>query len=168
MFFKRQYDYKIIDKNVTEEEIKEVLKENNIHLSIEDPSGKWAGFSNYYALKNGFNNMKSGSFAYMTSLFLSGLGASCGTEMYYKEEEIEYTLYQAVQNITHLQDLTEQEKAKMVFDFIFNFYKLDADNYERVYTTFTMKLTYSEYEKFINVEGETKADKFRTLLANYE
>jgi len=168
MFFKRQYDYTIIDKNVTEEEIKEVLKENNIHLSIEDPSGKWAGFSHYYGIKNGFNTVKSGSFAHMVSLFLTGLGASCGTEMYYKEEEIEFTLLQAITNMMKLQDITEENKAKMVFEFIFNFYQSDAELYEKTFTTFTMKLTYSEYEKFNNVQGETKADKFRTLLANYE
>ena len=168
MFFKEQYEYKIIDNEVTEAEKQQALHENNIDLQMTDAPSRWAGFSHYYGIKNGFNTVKSGSFAHMASLFLTGLGCSCGTELYYKEEEIEFTLHQAVANMMQLQDLTEEQKAKMVFEFIFNFYQVDAEIYEKTFTTFTMKLTYSEYEKFEQVEGETKADKFRRLLSNYQ
>ena len=44
-FWKKEYNYKIIDDTVTEKELQEFLRENYICLDIVDNSTAWAAFA---------------------------------------------------------------------------------------------------------------------------
>ena len=91
-FWKKEYNYKIIDDTVSTEYLHIVLERNNIELSIVDNPTEWCAFAHSYGLKHGFNPIHSASFAYMVSMFLGGIGINGGTDAYIKEETIEKEL----------------------------------------------------------------------------
>ena len=105
-FWKKEYNYKIIDDTVSEKELQEFLRENNIFLDIVDNSTAWAAFAHIYGLQHGFNPIHTASFAYMVSMFLGGIGISAGTDAYIKEETIEKELLNTYNEINK-QNVTE-------------------------------------------------------------
>ena len=44
-FWKKEYNYKIIDNTVSEKELQEFLRKNYIHMDIVDNSTAWAAFA---------------------------------------------------------------------------------------------------------------------------
>lgn len=83
--------------------------------------------------------------------------------MYIDEESIEYKCVEALNEIRE-ENLTEEEEVKIFFDFILNLYKWDIDQYSHKTRTVNVRLTERQYERFMEVEGETKTDKFINLL----
>ena len=51
-FWKKEYNYKIIDNTISEKELQEFLRKNYICLDIVDNSTAWAAFAQYYGRKN--------------------------------------------------------------------------------------------------------------------
>ena len=162
-FWENEYNYKIIDDTVSEKELQEFLRENEICLDIVDNSTAWAAFAQYYGRKNGFNPIHSSSFAYIVSLFMTGMGISASTEAYIKEETLELNLVDYY-NQLQSEDSSETEKVIKMFNHIFKVYSEDISEYEYSTERLSFKLTPSEMKKFQSLEGKNNKEKFKTLL----
>lgn len=165
MFWKENYDYTLIDKNMTDEILNEFLKENGISLQIVDNSTRWCAFAQYYAHQHDFDVIKATSFSYIVSLFMTGMGISASTEMYFKEESLEYDLIDYLNQIkSEISD--EEEQVKEMFNHIFEVYDNHISDYEYATERLSFKLTPSEMQKFQDVEGKNNKEKFKNLMRN--
>lgn len=163
MFWNEVYEYTIIDDSVSEKELQEFLRENDIYLDIVDNSTAWAAFAQYYGRKNELSIINATSFSYMVSLFLTGMGISASTEMYLKEEKIELDLVDVYNSINE-EEIPEKEKVIKMFESIFKLYSEEISEYEYATERVSLKLTPSQMEKFLSLEGENNKQKFINLL----
>ena len=162
-FWENEYNYKIIDDTVSEKELQEFLRKNNIFLDIVDNSTAWAAFAHIYGLKHGFNPIHSASFAYMVSMFLGGMGINAGTDAYIKEETVEQELLNAYNEITK-QNATEEKKVLKMFDAIVDLYTNRIHLFEYCTEWITFKATPTERELFRKLPGKTAREKFHHLM----
>ena len=162
-FWKKEYNYKIIDDIVSEKELQEFLRENYICMDIVDNSTAWAAFAQYYGRKNGFNPTHSASFAYMVSMFLGGIGISAGTDAYIKEETVEKELLNTYNEINK-QDTAEEKKVLKMFDAIVDLYTNRIHLFEYCSEWITFRLTPTERELFNRLPGKTVREKFHHLM----
>ena len=162
-FWKKEYNYKIIDDTVSEKELQEFLRENNIFLDIVDNSTAWAAFAHIYGLQHGFNPIHTASFAYMVSMFLGGIGISAGTDAYIKEETVENDLLNTYNEINK-QDITEETKVLRMFDAIVDLYTNRIHLFEYCSEWITFKATPTERELFRKLPGNTAREKFQYLM----
>ena len=102
----------------------------------------------------------------MVSIFLTGMGVSCGTDMYFREDDIEYHLLGVYDDLKSEID-DEEELAKKMFFEIFNLYKNKIEKYSFKTNHLTFRLSQSDYDRFMNVKGKDKVSKLRTLMRNY-
>ena len=163
MFWNELYDYTIIDDSVSEKELQELLRKNNIFLDIVDNSTAWAAFAHLYGLKQGFNPIHTASFAYMVSMFLGGMGISAGTDSYIKEETVENDLLNTYNEINK-QDITEEKKVLRMFDAIVDLYTNRIHLFEYCSEWITFKATPTERELFRKIPGKTAREKFHHLM----
>lgn len=162
-FWKKEYNYKIIDNTVSDEYLRIVLERNNIELFIVDNPTEWCAFAHVYGLKHGFNPIHTASFAYMVSMFLGGIGISAGTDAYIKEETIEKDLLNTYNEINK-QDITEEKKVLKMFDAIVDLYTNRIHLFEYCTEWITFKVSPTERDLFNKLPGETKKEKFRHLM----
>ena len=162
-FWKKEYNYKIIDDTISEKELQEFLRKNNIFLDIVDNSTAWAAFAQYYGRKNGFNPVHSASFAYMVSMFLGGIGINAGTDAYIKEETVEQELLNTYNEINK-EDVTEETKVLKMFDAIVDLYTNRIHLFEYCSEWISFKLTPTERELFRKLPGKTTREKFHHLM----
>ena len=162
-FWKKEYNYKIIDNTVSTEYLRIVLERNNIELSIVDNPTEWCAFAHVYGLKHGFNPIHTASFAYMVSMFLGGIGINGGTDAYIKEETIEKELLNTYNEINK-QDITEEKKVLKMFDAIVDLYTNRIHLFEYCSEWITFKATPTERELFRKIPGETAREKFHHLM----
>ena len=162
-FWKKEYNYKIIDDTVSEKELQEFLRKNYIHMDIVDNSTAWAAFAQHYGRKNGFNPIHTASFAYMVSMFIGGMGISAGTDAYIKEETIEKELLNTYNEINK-QDTAEEKKVLRMFDAIVDLYTNRIHLFEYCTEWITFKATPTERELFRNIPGKTAREKFQHLM----
>ena len=144
-FWKNEYNYKIIDDTVSEKELQEFLRENEICLDIVDNSTAWA------------------SFAYMVSMFIGGMGISAGTDAYIKEETIEKELLNTYNEINK-QDTAEETKVLKMFDAIVDLYTNRIHLFEYCSEWISFKVTPTERELFNRLPGNTAREKFHHLM----
>lgn len=171
MFWKEEYQPSILKEvspyivgcELSDRELQEFLDENKIGLQIVDNPTRWAAFAQYYAHQYDFDVIKATSFSYMISLFMTGMGISASTEMYFKEEQMEYDLIDYLNKIKS-EIVDETEQVKNMFNHIFEVYSEHISNYEYATERLSFKLTPSEMEKFQSIEGRTNTDKFKNLL----
>ena len=162
-FWKKEYNYKIIDDTVSTEYLRIVLERNNIELSIVDNPTEWCAFAHSYGLKHGFNPIHSASFAYMVSLFLGGMGISAGTDAYIKEETVEKELLNTYNEINK-QDTIEETKVLKMFDAIVDLYTNRIHLFEYCSEWISFKVTPTERELFRKLPGKTAREKFHHLM----
>ena len=162
-FWKKEYNYKIIDNTVSEKELQEFLRKNHIHMDIVDNSTAWAAFAQYYGMKNGFNPIHSASFAYMVSMFLGGMGVNAGTGAYIKEETVEEDLLNTYNEINK-QDTAEEMKVLKMFDAIVDLYTNRIHLFEYSSEWISFKVTPTERELFRKLPGNTTREKFHHLM----
>ena len=162
-FWKKEYNYKIIDNTVSEKELQEFLRKNYIHMDIVDNSTAWAAFAQYYGRKNGFNPIHSASFAYIVSMFLGGMGISAGTDAYIKEETVEKELLTSYNEINN-QDVSEEMKVLKMFDAIVDLYTNRIHLFEYSSEWISFKVTPTERELFRKLPGNTAREKFHHLM----
>ena len=162
-FWKKEYNYKIIDDTVSEKELQEFLRRNYIHMDIVDNSTAWAAFAQYYGRKNGFNPIHTASFAYMISMFIGGIGISAGTDAYIKEETVEKELLNTYNEITK-QNATEETKVLKMFDAIVDLYTNRIHLFEYCSERLNFKVTPTERELFRKIPGNTTREKFHHLM----
>ena len=163
MFWEKEYGPTIVGCKLSDEELQEFLKENDIGLQIVDNSTRWCAFAQYYAHQHSFDVVHATSFAYMVSLFMTGMGISASTEMYIKEETLEYDLIDRLNEIKS-KDAPEETKVKFMFDSIFNVYHNNISDYEYSTERLSFKLTPTEMKKFQSIPGENNKEKFKKLL----
>lgn len=163
MFFK-EYSPSIIE-DYTIEELEDFLQQNNIHMNIVDSPTLWAAFANKYGREHGLKDHTAASFSCMVSMFIAGMGVSAGTEFYFKEEEIEFKIFDRYNKLD--ETVAEEENIKILFFFIFDIYVNEIEKYEKKIKRIDFRVSQSEYEEFMGVEGGSKVDKLRTLLNNY-
>ena len=162
-FWKKEYNYKIIDDTVSDEYLRIVLERNNIGLSIVDNPTEWCAFAHVYGLKHGFNPIHTASFAYMVSMFIGGMGVNAGTGAYIKEETVEKELLNTYNEITK-QNATEETKVLKMFDAIVDLYTNRIHLFEYCSEWITFRLTPTERELFRKLPGKTTRDKFHHLM----
>ena len=162
-FWKKEYNYKIIDNTASDEYLRIVLERNNIELSIVDNPTEWCAFAHVYGLKHGFNPIHTASFAYMVSMFLGGIGINGGTDAYIKEETIEKELLNTYNEINK-QNITEEKKVLKMFDAIVDLYTNRIHLFEYCTEWITFKATPTERELFRKIPGETAREKFHHLM----
>ena len=162
-FWKKEYNYKIIDNTISEKELQEFLRENYIHMDIVDNSTAWAAFAQYYGMKNGFNPIHSSSFAYIVSMFLGGMGISAGTDAYIKEETVEKDLLNTYNEINK-QDTAEETKVLKMFDAIVDLYTNRIHLFEYSSEWISCIATPTERELFRKLPGNTAREKFHHLM----
>lgn len=166
MFWKNQYKYEILDKKVDNYKIKKTLNEYGIILDLDNPAGEWAGFGFTYGLENGMSQLEATSFSSMVALFMSGMAASAGTDYYFNEEKIEKKIYSRYVELQE-DDLSEEDKVKKLFEYITELYLNEIKKYEVKTEQVRVRLSKSDYDLFLDVPGDNKADKFQTLLKYY-
>ena len=162
-FWKKEYNYKIIDDTISEKELQEFLRKNNIFLDIVDNSTAWAAFAHVYGLKHGFNPIHTASFAYMVSMFLGGMGINAGTDAYIKEETVENDLLN-IYNEINKQDTAEETKVLRMFDAIVDLYSNRIHLFEYCSERLNFKVTPTERELFNKLPGKTTREKFHHLM----
>lgn len=167
MFWKTEQEYKIIE-NVSVEELQKFLTENYIYLSVSDIGGRWAAFSNYYGRKHGLNILESASFSSIISTFMAGMGVSAGTDAYFNEEAIENKAIEYYNGVQALQEYSEVAKKKLLFKLIFSIYSENIEKYELKNRRIEVRVTEREYQKFLELPGDSKSEKFRKLLNKEE
>lgn len=149
-----------IIENYNQENIEKWLKENNVYLNIVDNPTLWAAFANKYGREHGLSEIESASFSYMVSMFLGGMGVSASTEEYYNEEKIEFEIVDIINNL----EGTEEERAKELFFKILEIYQNNISRYERKVVSLSFRLTQSEYDRFMEIPGDSKSEKMHNLL----
>lgn len=163
MFWEKEDEYKIIE-DVSVEELREFLTENHIYLNLEGCAERWAAFSNYYGRKHGLNPFESASFSSIISTFMAGMGVSAGTEAYFNEEAIEKKAIEYYNGVQALQEYSEVAKKKLLFKLIFSIYSENIEKYELKNRRIEVRVTEREYQKFLELPGDSKSEKFRKLL----
>ena len=161
MFWEKEDEYKIIE-DVSVEELEKFLTENHIYLNLDGAAERWAAFSNYYGRKHGLNPFESASFSSIISTFMEGMGVSAGTEAYFNEEAIENKVIDLYNQLP--KDAEEISRKRMLFSQVFELYKNDIAKYELKNRRIEVRVSEREYQKFLDLPGETKSDKFRNLL----
>ena len=162
-FWKKEYNYKIIDDTVSDEYLRIVLERNNIELSIVDNPTEWCAFAHVYGLKHGFNPIHSASFAYMVSMFIGGTGVNAGTDAYIKEKTVENDLLNTYNEINK-QDTAEEMKVLKMFDAIVDLYTNRIHLFEYSSEWISFKATPTERELFRKIPGKTAREKFHHLM----
>ena len=161
MFWKTEHEYNIIE-DISVEELEEFLTENHIYLNLDGCAERWAAFSNYYGRKHGLNEIEAASFSSIISTFMAGMGVSAGTDAYFNEEAIENKVIDLYNQLPETAD--EISRKRMLFRQVFDLYKNDIEKYELKNRRIEVRVSEREYQKFLDLPGETKSDKFRNLL----
>lgn len=166
IFWKEDYEPTIIDEELDYGKLQKWLKNNNIYgLNVEDNlSSKWAGFCQYYGRNHGLGDIESGSFAYVMSLVMGGFGISCGTDVYFDEERIDTDVINKLNKLNKQENLNERQKVVLLFDHVFELYKERIMDFEFKTKNICFRLTQRQYEKFMQLDGKTKTDKFVNLI----
>lgn len=95
---------------------------------------------------------------------MAGMGVSAGTDAYFNEEAIENKAIEYYNGVQALQEYSEVAKKKLLFKLIFSIYSENIEKYELKNRRIEVRVTEREYQKFLELPGETKSDKFRNLL----
>ena len=160
MFWKKEDEYTIIN-NVGLEELEKFLHTNHIYLNLDGCAERWAAFSNYYGRKHGLNELEAASFSSIISIFMAGMGVSAGTDAYFNEEAIENKV---IDLYNQLPETDEISRKRMLFIQVFDLYKNDIAKYELKNRRIEVRVSEREYQKFLDLPGDSKSEKFRKLL----
>lgn len=153
--------YEEVDLN----ELEQYAKKNEFPY-YNDPASQWNAYANKRAEEEGLDLISCRSFGYLTSSLIGGLGYSCGTEMYIRESDLEYHLIDEY-NIIQKENVDTNTQIRKLFEYALDIYKFEIDKYAYKDTHISMKISNILLDKFMNVDGDSKADKFRTLMEFY-
>lgn len=166
MFFEDN-KLKNIDSSVNYEELRKYAEERSIPFFREDVSSLWNVYAQKYGYEHGLTNSEQLSFGYMCSSIFGGMGYSCSTEVYYKEEEIFDKCMDALSELNHSR-LSEKEVMKELFDYIFILYHDKIEDYTFKTEKLNIKTSLSMREHLENVPGDNKSEKFRNIMKEYK
>lgn len=163
MFFNTKPTPIIIDENYDLDELVKFSKEYGNPIYTEDKASIWNAYALKIGLEKGLLPVEANSFGYMCSTFFGGMGYSCGTEMYFREEDIEYVILDKLALIKETNTL-EIDQVQKLWDFILDLYLNHIEDYTLKTENLHIKLSVSMYQRFMQLDGETKTDKLRKIL----
>ena len=157
----------IIMPLVYERNVQRWCDKHHVFIRVDsDLSTYWAGFARMWGELNGLSDIEASSFSYMISLVMTGMGVSCGSDMYFREENIEQKILSIYDEVKEQTDNDEALGIAM-FKNIYELYLYDSEKYSFKTNALNFRLSQTEYDKFMNIPGMRKSDKLRFLLDKY-
>ena len=155
-----------LDPHIDYVELENFAVERGMPYYAEDVASHWNAYAQRYGAEHGLTYSEQLSFGYMCSSIFGGMGYSCSTEVYYKEEEIFYVCIDA---LNRLKEGIEEESEIMreLFDYIFLLYHEKIEDYSFKTEKLNLKVSLSMMERYEKIPGETKSEKFRCLMQEY-
>ena len=166
MFFENN-DVSIVDPNITLEELREYAEKRNFPFHDDEVASHWNAYAHKYGAENGLSFSERLSFAYICSSIIGGRPYSCSTEAYYKEERIAFTCIDALNQLRDDETLSEEDVLRALFEFIFLLYLKRIEEFTFKTEKMNFKVSLSMMEHYEEVEGDTRAEKFRNLVQFY-
>ncbi len=163
MFLRKEYEYNIIDDSISVDYLQKWCKENGIDINIGDNSSAWCAFTQYYCISHKLDMISAASMGYIVSSLFAGNGMSASTEIYIREEEITFNVVEKL-NELHTEYDDEDIVAVNLFDYIFDLYQNNISDYEYKDEKLIFRVGTASLLRFMEIEGESKSDKFRNLL----
>ena len=162
VFFENK-DLENIDENVNYDELEQYAKERALPYYRDDTATIWNIYAQKYAEERGMTHSCRLSFGYIVSSIFGGMGVSCSTAYYFKEEEI---LDECISTLNELREseLSEKEVMKELFNFIFIRYDEKIESYCYKTEKLNLKISLPMMERFNQIEGGSNAEKFRNLM----
>lgn len=165
-FILDDFEFDIIDDTLTVEELKDWCRENGVDIQFHTPAERWCAFTQYYCREAGLDIFSSASMGYIVSSLFAGLGVSCSTEIYFREEEISFDSIDYLNTLREKYD-DEETIAKQLFSYIFDLYQYNIHKYEYKDNKMCFRLGVSTMARFNDVVGDTKTEKFYNLIQHY-
>lgn len=161
-------DYYIIDDTITRDELQECLNKSNVPLDIKvfRQSVIWAAFGYYFGITHGLNDMESKTFASMLNKDLSSFRSKdlvFGIEENFKIDLIEKIISQVAVGRYNL-----EERTKIKFYSLFDLFKNKIRDFEYKNKRLEFRVSQRQYDKFMALDGKSKADKLDNLMNNGE
>ena len=169
MFFDNTKIEEISDEKITDEFLQEFINKKELGFRVSDSeSNRWTAYAVYVGIeKMNLTQFEACSFGYMISTFFSGMGLSCGTDTWFREEEIELKILDNYNDLVRDESLNDHERKKNLFNFICDLYQNHIDKYAYKTETLSFRTSISTKWKFENVEGESFNDKLVYLIDKY-
>ena len=166
MFFNEEFEYTVIDSTVTVKDLESWCNENGVGIQMHTNAERWCAFTQYYCRENHLDVVSSASMGYVVSSLFGGLGVSCNTEMYIREEEL---VFDAIEHLNKLREDCDDELtiAKQLFSFIFNLYCYHIHQYEYKDHQINFRVGEASMLRFDEIGGDTKSEKFMNLIQYY-
>ena len=164
-YFKKEYEPSII-KHTNKRIVQEWCDKHNVPIKIDNLSTFWYGFCVMYGQLNGLTYIESNSFGYMVSMFITGDCVNLGTDVYFREGDIEWNLI-GIYDELKKDNSDEEELVKEFFYYTIKLYLTDIEKYTYKIHHLTFRLSQSDYDKFMDVDGKDKVSKLRTLIKYY-
>lgn len=155
----------IFDETISEDMYMGMSKGYGIPY-VSSLTDKWFIYSINHCLDKGFDVYRANSFAHIISLFITGMGRSCGTDAYFKEEEIEFFALDLFNGYDD--SLKEKDKIRMFFNDMFVLYEEHIESYTIKNQRLQIRCSILLLEQFNNVDGNTANEKLENLLRCYK
>ena len=154
----------VFGEEITDEEYKGFAKGVNVPFD-GTLNSKWFIYCLMYSFDNGLDIYRANSFGHIVTMFITGMGHSCGTEIFFKEEQIEYFALDLINAIND--DLSDVEKINHFFLNLFNLYSVLIEDYTIKNQRLQIRCSINMLTEFNNIDGATNSDKLGNLLKTY-
>lgn len=167
MFFNNTKIKEISQEEISDEFLQEFINKKNLGFRVSDSeSNKWTAYAVYIGIeKMNLTQFEACSFGYMISLYFSGMGLSCGTDTWFREDEIELKILNRYNDLLSDESLNDHERKKNLFKFICDLYKNHIDKYAYKTETLSFRVSISTKQRFENIEGKS-SEKLLNLMNN--
>ena len=161
-------DYYIIDDTVKRSEIEYVLSRNDVDIKFtKENKSHWEGFAYCYGMDNDLNDFEALSFAKLFSRIIFGNEEPVKKNEFIKEYLIEEKITQRFFEYPS-DDVEIEDQIKDIFYSLFEIYANDIKEYEYKNKKLNFRLSQRQYNRFMNVKGENKAEKLENLINLYD
>ena len=161
-------DYYIIDDTITRDELQDFLNKEKIPLDIKvfRQSVIWAAFGYYFGISHGLSDMESKAFASVLNKELCSFRTKdlvFGIEENFKTDLIEKIISQVAVGRYSL-----EERTKIKFYSLFDLFKNRIRDFEYKNKRLEFRVSQRQYDKFMALDGKSKADKLDNLMNSSE
>ena len=161
-------DYYIIDDTVKRSEIEYVLSRNDVDIKFtKENKSHWEGFAYCYGMDNDLNDFEALSFAKLFSRIIFGSEEPAKKNEFIKEYLIEEKITQRFFEYPS-DDVEIEDQIKDIFYALFEIYANEIKEYEYKNKKLNFRLSQRQYNRFMNVKGENKAEKLENLINLYD
>ncbi len=164
-FFIGIYDIDIIDSTIDDETLSLLAESLDLHLNINNLIDRWYIYSYTYALNNELDEKMAESYANVITWIFTNCNMGGHDGKYYDEDKIIERIYEMHGRYNDTGN--EKDKAKVLVDDVLHIYKDNFEAYSMKTEKLVLDLSYSLYEKFMNVPGEDEESKFNKILYDF-